>query len=424
MLNRLNAPVVKDAVDFNLQLLPYKSFLLNNGVPVYTVNAGPEDVIQLELVFYAGNWVEEKPMVASLANRMLRSGTTLQTAFELNEVFEYYGTSLNTACYNETATIGVHTLTKHLPQLLPVFSEILSASIFPQQELQLLIQNRKQALDVNLKKSSFVAGRLIDVSLYGAHHPYGKYSTHEGLDAITRQDIIDFYNRFYKNGQWLVFAAGRLPGNFEEQLNTTLGHLNNTRVSLLPIMPVPATEKINHVINDVNGVQCSLRLARSFPNRHHPDFVPCMVLNTIFGGYFGSRLMSNIREDKGYTYGIHSYVQNHIQQCAWMVSSEVGKDVAAAAITEIFTEMDILRNEAVSDEELLLVKNFMLGTVLGDLDGPFHILGRWRNIILQQLPDNYFDTTIQTIKNITAKEIQLLAQKYLQPEEFYQLTVQ
>jgi zinc protease len=148
-----------------------------------------------------------------------------------------------------------------------------------------------------------------------------------------------------------------------------------------------------------------------------------MVLNTVFGGFFGSRLMSNIREDKGYTYGIHSYVQNHIHQTAWMISTEAGKDVCEATIEEVYKEMKLLREDLVDDEELLLVRNYLIGTILGDLDGPFQIMGRWKNLILNDLTGDYFYKSIETIKNISAEELRDLSKKYLNPADFYELVV-
>jgi predicted Zn-dependent peptidase len=170
-------------------------------------------------------------------------------------------------------------------------------------------------------------------------------------------------------------------------------------------------------------VQGAIRLAQPFPNRHHPDFQKVQVLNTLFGGFFGSRLMSNIREDKGYTYGIHSYILNHISTTAWMISTEAGRDVCEATITEVYNEMRDLREELVDEEELQLVKNYLIGTILGDLDGPFHIIGRWKNLILNGLDENYFYNSVNIIKTISAKELQELANKYLQPEKFYELVV-
>jgi predicted Zn-dependent peptidase len=186
---------------------------------------------------------------------------------------------------------------------------------------------------------------------------------------------------------------------------------------------LPATEKKYRIQNDVNGVQGAIRIARPFYNRHHPDFMKAMVLNTVFGGFFGSRLMSNIREDKGYTYGIHSYVQNHIHESAWMISTDAGKEVCEATIEEVYKEMKLLREELVDDEELLLVRNYLIGTILGDLDGPFQIIGRWKNLILNNLTEDYFYRSIETIKTISAEELRELAKKYLNPEQFYEIVV-
>ncbi len=130
-----------------------------------------------------------------------------------------------------------------------------------------------------------------------------------------------------------------------------------------------------------------------------------MVLNTLFGGFFGSRLMSNIREEKGYTYGIHSFLENHIGESAWVISTEAGKDVCEAAIDEVYKEMKMLREEDIDEEELLLVKNYLMGISLGDVDGPFHVISRWKSLLINGLDENYFYDSINTIKNISADGI-------------------
>src|SRR5205814_455806 len=152
----------------------------------------------------------------------------------------------------------------------------------------------------------------------GTHHPYGKYSTPEDYDALQTVQLKEFFHRYYQNGKCVMFAAGKLPKDFSQQVNTFFGDLNiHQPVALPAYIAEPSPKKKSRVTNDPNGVQGAIRIARPFPNRHHPDFKKVMVLNTLFGGFFGSRLMDNIREDKGYTYGIHSYLQNHIQQSAW-----------------------------------------------------------------------------------------------------------
>ncbi|HLO80799.1 MAG TPA: pitrilysin family protein [Chitinophagaceae bacterium] len=423
--DRKIAPRIKDAVEFDLTLKPYEKMVLDNGIEVYAVSAGPEEVLQVEWVFYAGNWYEDQNGIAGAANHLIKNGTKNRTAFEISEHFDFYGSYLNRNCYNETAVISLHTLTRHLSELLPVVTELITESVFPEHELDIFKQNMKQRLEVNLKKCDFVANRLIDEYLYGIDHPYGKYSTRESYDAITKDKLVDFHKQFYLHGKLVIFVAGVLPADLYQQLNAHFGKLPVQQAALPEFShPVKAAiDKKYRINNDPNGVQGAVRLAKPFITRQHPDFAPMQVLNALFGGFFGSRLMSNIREDKGYTYGIHSYFQNHMSESAWMVSTEAGKDVCEKTVQEVYNEMKLLREEPVSDEELLLVKNYLIGSILGDLDGPFHIIGRWKNIILNNLPGDYFVTSVDAIKNVTPAELQVLANKYLQPESFYELVV-
>ncbi len=422
-LNRKNPPLIKDAVDFNLSLKPYEKHVLDNGIEVYAVDAGAEEVLQVEWVAYSGNWFEKSNLVAASTNFLLKNGTSTKTAFQLNEHFEYYGSYVNRNCYNETATITLHCLAKHLEALLPVVKEMLVDSVFPEEEISVYKQNMKQRLNVNLKKSDFVAGRLIDAYLYGEAHPYGRYTRFEDFDEITRERIVEFYKKYYLGGKYIMFVAGKLPSNLFSLLNKHFGDLNQQPVEVNDIAAIAAEEKKYRVSNDPEGVQGSIRLGSHFPNRHHPDFIKTQVLNNVFGGFFGSRLMSNIREEKGYTYGIYSYLENHIQQSAWVISTEAGRDVCEATIDEVYKEMEILRNTPIDDEELLLVRNYMMGSILGDLDGPFHIINRWKTIILNGLPEDYFYRQMETIKNVKSSELQELANKYLVPGRFYELVV-
>ncbi|MFI5187408.1 MAG: M16 family metallopeptidase, partial [Chitinophagales bacterium] len=381
------------------------------------------EVMMVELVYYAGDWYEEKNLVAAATNFMLKNGTSAKTAFQINEHFEYYGAFLNRAAHNETSTITLHTLSKHIHELLPVVREMLIDSIFPEQELITYKKIMQQRLSVNLLKCDFVAHRLIDAYLFGEQHPYGRFSRFEDYEALTREQLLEFYKKYYQQGKFIIFTAGKLPENLEELLNKNFGDLSNSKIETVDYSINPAAEKKQRISNDPNGVQGAIRIARHFPNRHHPDFLKVQVLNSLLGGFFGSRLMGNIREDKGYTYGIYSFIQNHIQQTAWLISTEAGRDVCEATIKEIYHEMQKLRDELVDDEELLLVRNYMMGSILGDLDGPFQVIARWKNIILNNLDEKYFYNSINTIKTITAEELKQLAEKYLQPEDFYELVV-
>ena len=425
MPDRSQAPHIKDAIEYAITLKKPEIFTLDNGVKVYNVNAGTEEVVQIEWIFKAGNWFEKSNNLASATNFLIKNGTSKKSAYEINEYVDFYGAYLNRSCYNETAVVTLHCLSRQLESLLPMVQELFLDAVFPEEELHIFRQNMKQKLEVNLKKCDFVAGRKIDEFLFGSKHPYGVYSIEEDYDALDVDALRNFYATYYQQGHCSIFSAGILPSNYAQLMNGFFGSLpfNQSPILVPEHSIVPATEKKWNIINDPEGVQGAIRIARPFPTRHHPDFPKVQVLNTLFGGFFGSRLMNNIREDKGYTYGIYSFLVNHIHGGAWMISTEAGRDVCEATVNEVYNEMQALRDGNIDPEELLLVKNYLIGTLLGDLDGPFHIIARWKNLVLNGLDDSFFYHSVDTIKNISAEELKAMANKYLQPEDFYELVV-
>ena len=395
MPDRSQAPHIKDAIEYAITLKKPEIFTLDNGVKVYNVNAGTEDVVQIEWIFKAGNWFEESNNLASATNFLIKNGTLKKSAYEINEYVDFYGAYL-----------------------------FLDA-VFPEEELHIFRQNMKQKLEVNLKKCDFVAGRKIDEFLFGARHPYGVYSEMSDYDALDVASLRQYYATYYQQGHCSIFSAGILPANYAQLMNGFFGSLpfNQLPIESPEHLVDPAEQKKWNIINDPEGVQGAIRIARPFPTRHHPDFPKVQVLNTLFGGFFGSRLMNNIREDKGYTYGIYSFLVNHIHGGAWMISTEAGRDVCEATVNEVYNEMRALREGDIDPEELLLVKNYLIGTLLGDLDGPFNIIARWKNLVLNGLDDSFFYHSVDTIKNISADELKAMANKYLKPEDFYELVV-
>lgn len=426
MLNRKTAPVITDAVKFHLDLPPHEKISLSNGVDVFLVNMGTLDTLMMNVVFYAGNYFEPASLVASAANFLLKNGTRSKTAYEINEYFEYYGAFLSRHAAHETAELTLHCLNKHVDELLPAMAELISDSILPEEELMIYKKNMQQRLQVNLRKNDFVASRLIDTYLFGESHPYGRYSSMGDYEALQVDQVRTFYKDFYQQGRCMIFVAGLLPENIQSQLEKYFGGLP-LRGSVKPELPEyslqPAKQKKYRITNDPDGVQGAIRISRNFPNRHHPDFQKMLVLNNLFGGFFGSRLMANIREDKGYTYGIHSYLTNLIQESDLMISTEAGKEVTEATIKEVYLEMKRLCDEPVPEEELQTSRNFMIGTLLGDLDGPFQVAGRWKSLVLNGLTENYFYRSVDVIKTVTAADLQELANKYLRPDDFYELVV-
>ncbi len=425
VLDRKTPPAIHDAITFDYVLPAINEHKLTNGLPLYWLNGGVQDVVEVDWVFNAGLWYEQQQGIAQIVAGLLKNGTSKRTAQQINEALEFYGASLKVNPGNDFCTVTLHTLTKHLEHLLPVVHEILTDAIFPEKELEIYKQNTLQRLMVSLRQGDFVANQKIDAMLFGENHPYGRYTRKEVIEAITRDAVLDFYHKHYNLSAVKIFMAGNVGArevdliekNFGGQLLTVTANENST----FPVLTAP--DKKFNLVNDPNGVQGAIRIGRLFPTRHHPDFAPMIVLNTLFGGYFGSRLMSNIREDKGYTYGIYSSISAFVNGGALTVQTEVGRDVIEAAVNEMYKEMEILCNEPAEDDELLLVKNYLLGNLLGDLDGPFSILQRWRTLILNGLTVEHFNRNVNIYKSITAQELQLLAQKYFNKEDYHEVVV-
>ncbi len=424
-LDRKISPAIHDAVEFEYKLPAIQQEKLDNGLPLYWLDAGVQDVVQIDWVFTAGLWYEQKPSVAQAAAALLKNGTSSHTAEQIHEALEFYGAQLKINASNDYASITLYSLTKHLPELLPMVYEIITDATFPESEVEIHRHNTLQKLLVNLRQCEFVANQQIDAMLYGPDHPYGRYSRKEHIEALTREDLLAFYHAHYNLSNARIFMAGKVGAKEVKCINDVFGKVPITASTLTrgTYGIETSAETIARINNDPNGVQGAIRIGRLFPNRHHPDYAPMVVLNTMFGGYFGSRLMSNIREEKGYTYGIYSSLSPEVSGGSFIIHTETGRDVVEPAIKEVYHEMELLCNEPAADDELLLVKNYLLGGLLADLDGPFSILQRWRTLILNGFTEDHFNRNINIYKTVTAKELQLLAQKYFARADFHELVV-
>lgn len=424
-LDRTTAPIVQDAIAFDFNLPPIHKEQLDNSLPLYWLNAGVQDVVEVDWVFPAGLWQEQKGGVAQAVAGLLKNGTSKRTANQINEALEFYGASLRVRPGNDRSTLSLYTLTKHLPDLLPIVFEIITEATFPQEELDLYKQNVVQRLMVNQRQCDFVANQKIDAFLFGENHPYGRYSKREVIEGLQREDLLGFYNNCLNLFDVKVFMAGNVGKKEVALINNIFGQHTITHDAAAGNVFSIETDPVkkHNIINDENGVQGAIRIGSLFPNRKHEDYAPMVLLNTVFGGYFGSRLMSNIREDKGFTYGIYSGITPMRNAGTMVIQTEVGRKVIEEAINEVYKEMDKITNEKVADDELLLVKNYLLGNLLGDLDGPFQILQRWRMLITNDMDVADFDKNVEIYKSTDADTLRDLAQKYYNKETFHEVVV-
>ena len=422
-LNRRIAPAIKEIE--SLDLPSYQLIKLDNGVPVYVINEGIHEVVKIELMFKAGKWFERQNLVADLTNRMLREGTTKNNAKAIADKFDFYGANINTGAGFESAGLVLYTLTKHVDSLLPLLHEVSSDSVFPAQELDTILTNRKQRLSVDLKKNDFVANRAFVNALFGQQHPYGRITDPEDFAKISVEELNSFFKKYYHASNLVIIVAGKFDDSLLKSLNSFFGSkdwLGQKADETITYPSSPSAELVHHV-EKAESVQSAIITGNLSINKTHSDFLKLSVLNTLFGGYFGSRLMRNIREEKGYTYGIYSSFVSYPHAGFIEIASEVGKDVRQPTLNEIEHEINLLRTELVDEEELHIVKNYMSGKILRSIDGPMKFSETLKGLILYNQDTSYITQLLKTVREVSSAELQELAIKYLDFSKMYKVSV-
>lgn len=390
--------------------------LLDNGAPVYISNMGTQEVARIEVVFDAGRPFERKPLSARATASLLREGTLSMSSAEIAENLDFYGAELSYPYYLDTCNIALVALNKHLPQVLPVFADMLYNPRFPQSELEHFVQRNKERLLVELSKNDVLAYREITEKIFGTQHPYGYNSFPETYDALCLEDVQEHYNRTFTAGNCRIFVAGNLNPKVLDLLNQHLG--SGIRPGPAQACHIPETEYFPQkgFIHRPEALQTAVRIGKRLFNRQHPDYHGMFILNTILGGYFGSRLMNNIREEKGYTYNIYSALETMRYDGYFYIASEVGNEVLQDTLQQIYAEIAALQNDLVGTAELEMAKSYLLGTFLTQIDGPFNHSELVRSLIGDLLPVTFFEEAIEAVRQITPKKIRDLARQYLQKE--------
>ncbi len=408
-----------------IQLITPSHFVLDNGVEVYCLDGGGQDVLMLDLAFTAGTALSEKSLVAHFTNKCLKEGTMSFSAQQIAETLDYYGAVLNNTTTRDDARISLFCLNKHLEAQLPVFAEVVLSPLFPEAEVKTIAEKSKREFMVEMQKVRTLARRTFTETVFGADHPYGRNAEATDYESLDSGLLTKFYTQFYRKARFRIIAAGRIPKNIHSLLNSTFGQ--HEASSVTAAMDFPRDEEevkgIERLVEKADSLQSGLAIGRRMFNLHHPDFIRMQVVNTIFGGYFGSRLMTNIREDKGYTYGIHSSLVSMQHAGLLQITTQVGTEVTRQAMDEVFFEMDRMRNEPVPAAELELVKNYLLGIFMQHADGAISQAQLLRSALDYQNDMSYYQRYLETIKSITIEEIQELAVKYLKPEEMVKVVV-
>jgi len=422
-LDRTKAPEFNLIDKINIIKAEKKS--LTNGIPVYSINAGTQDLVKIDFIFDAGSWLQDKNLVASTTNSMLLEGTSNFTAQQIAEKLDYYGAYLQNESGKHSATLTLYVLNKYLKQGLEIVADVLKNSIFPEKDMKTLLQNKYQDFVIGNKKNDKIARRYFNEMLFGKQHPYGKSYQIEDFQNVTTDELKAFYKKYYSSNNCKIILSGKIENLHFDELNNYFGGtdwnsntiIENRNYEILP------NSNMKFLEDKPEAVQTALRLGKISINMKDPDYHGFQFLNTVLGGYFGSRLMTNIREDKGYTYGIGSGLVSMEKLGYFIIVSEVKKEMREKAIIEIYKEIEILKTTLVQTKELETVRNYLMGEVLRGFDGAFSLSAAFRTLMENNLDYDYYENLISSIKNITSEEIQRLAIKHLNTESLYEVMV-
>ena len=421
MIEKITPPPIQNIGPVTLPM-PVINYL-DNGIPVYEINMGSQEVVKIEIMVRSGRTNEHKHIVARATSRLIREGTREISSADLAEKIDFYGGTLSTPVNLDTASIVLYCLTKHFGQLIPLLADMLYNPSFPEKELQTFIETNQQRLLVDLTHNDVIAYRHITEQIYGAEHPYGYNSQAATYAALTRDDLVKHHREYYVPENMVIFISGRLNSKCMELLNQYIGQVRPGQAPAILIPAIPANLPSSVRIKNSGTVQSAIRIGRRLFPRTHPDHDGFYVLNTILGGYFGSRLMANIREDKGYTYSIHSSLDTMTYDGCWFISTEVSHESIEDALKQSYHEMAILQEKTVPPMELKMVRNYLLGTYLQMVDGPFNVADVIKTLVIDLVPLSSFEHIVETTRTITPTRLRELARQYLNKEDMWEVVV-
>lgn len=413
-LNRQSAPAVPAFAAFDLPQA--KAHRLVHDIPAYTLEAGEQGVLRIDFIIGSGSWHQEVPLAAALTNRMLQEGTRHRSGHAIAEELDFYGAYVQYEASSDRSGMSLYTLHKHLDAVLPTVLELLFMPGFPLAELETTVRNNLQQLEVDQQKVSSIARKTFMQALFGPEHPYGYQMQAEDLKALRPDQLARYHKRHYTTDNLTLVLAGWQPEATLSALNKALGQLEPCLADKPDLQHAVRPSGVNTIeVPKAGALQHAIRIGKRMVGKSHPDYAGLKVLNTLLGGYFGSRLMSNLREDKGYTYGVGSALLSYEHDAFFTIATEVGSDVAADAMAQIIKEIEMLRAAPVPEAELAAVRSYLQGVYMSNFDGAFALADRFTDIHFFGMGYEYFDQYIRTVQTISPEQLQALAVQYLDP---------
>lgn len=397
---------------------------LPNGVSLHHLPGEDKGVVRLDILFRGGYSVQNKPLQALFANRMLREGSEGFSGTEISRKLDYYGAWIDMYSSQECNHIILYVLAKHLPQLLPVVEDFVKRPLFPQDNLDVVRRNNKAHFLINSKKVEVVAQRYFEQALWGLSHPLGSVVQAEDYDAITRDDLLQYYSDVYSHRNCTLFLTGTHDSAVIDAVTDAFGRGEwGTAPQAVVDMPAPASLVGYRKIVMEDTLQSAVKVGCFTLPSAHPDFFDLRILNVLLGGYFGSRLMSNIREENGYTYDIISEIDAYGRGNAFMISSQAANEYVAPLLAELYKEIERLREEDIPAAEVGLVRNYIMGELCREFEG---VTAKTEVFVNAWLSGDGFDSVnryIDAVKAVTPQRLQQVARKYLLRENMIEIVV-
>lgn len=413
MINRTLVPQLKEIEQ--VSFVEPRVFDINENVKLFWMKEVQNETARLDLSFDAGT-IRGNRMVASMVNGLLLSGSENLTSTEISHQIDLHGGFYESSITSEHALISLYGLRENFPKLIRILKNAIAEMSFVEKEVEELIRDRKQRFQVNLQKTSFLAQRAFQEKLFASDPNYARISELADFDDLDRRDMKKFFQENYLNGLIKISLVGNFETDFIDEVIDVFGAWSRDRQPDF-VKDIQNEVGTFHIEKD-DALQTTIRIGRTMMNKLHPDYIDFQVLNTILGDYFGSRLMTNIREDKGYTYGIGSMSAETHGFGYFLIATEVGKEHKEATLKEIQFELNRLQTELVSDEELNLVKNYLLGQTLKSADGPYAMIDLFLAVQEHGLNFDFYNEAIARFKAITPQRLQELARLYLNWEKF------
>ena len=417
MKDRTNQPAVQTIQ--NIHFVEPRKIEIAEDTTLFWVNEVMDETFRMELHFNAGT-IKSEMKIAGITNTLLFSGTSTKTSFQINEELDSLGAFIDHEIGQETAIVSIYCLKNVAEKVIEIILDSLQNASFNEHELADTLREKKQQYLIGSEKVSMLARREFQKRFFTNSEAYSRQISIDDYEKINRSMLVDFHAQNYLHGLRKIVIVSAVDQELIDTVCTKLKPFANNQKTTFENTFI--NEKGHFHVNKEGALQTAIRMGLPLFNKTHNDFIDFQILQTILGDYFGSRLMSNIREDKGYTYGIGTGVSESHLTGYFIISTEVGQKFVEPTLNEIKYEFERLKNEEVPLEELNLVKNYLLGQLLKSADGPNAMMDLYMNVQLHGLGFDYFEAFIKRVNAITSKDLIHIANKYLQFENFTIIT--